>query len=224
VIGVYLFFDTETTGLPKDYKAPWSHTSNWPRIVTISWLVTDGAGRELRAEHSVIRPEGFVIPDESAKIHGVTHAIGLQTGVSFGPVLSRFLAEMRAAGAMVAHNYAFDAAVVAAELFRQGRPAAAMELERKIWLCTMRSSAEVCKLPGRYGDYKFPRLVELHRYLFECDFEGAHSSMADTRACAKCFFELRRRGLLGDYRPSERDPAPTRGPDPTVAVIEELLR
>jgi hypothetical protein len=28
----YLFFDTETTGVPKDYKAPSSDTDNWPRL------------------------------------------------------------------------------------------------------------------------------------------------------------------------------------------------
>lgn len=29
----YLFFDTETTGLPLDHKLPSTDTANWPRLV-----------------------------------------------------------------------------------------------------------------------------------------------------------------------------------------------
>lgn len=32
----YLFFDTETCGLPRDYKAPLDDFENWPRMVELS--------------------------------------------------------------------------------------------------------------------------------------------------------------------------------------------
>jgi hypothetical protein len=35
---MYLFFDTETTGLPKNYKAPVTDLNNWPRLVQLAWL------------------------------------------------------------------------------------------------------------------------------------------------------------------------------------------
>ncbi|MCX6741278.1 MAG: hypothetical protein NTY61_02675, partial [Candidatus Parcubacteria bacterium] len=38
-IGTYLFFDTETTGLPKNWKAPIEDLDNWPRIVQIAWAI-----------------------------------------------------------------------------------------------------------------------------------------------------------------------------------------
>ncbi len=44
----YLFFDTETTGVPRNYKAPSSDTRNWPRLVQLAcvlcWLQPISAG------------------------------------------------------------------------------------------------------------------------------------------------------------------------------------
>jgi DNA polymerase-3 subunit alpha len=35
----YLIFDTETTGVAKDFKAPPSTGDNWPRIVQLAWSI-----------------------------------------------------------------------------------------------------------------------------------------------------------------------------------------
>jgi DNA polymerase III epsilon subunit-like protein len=59
----------------------------------------------------------------------------------------------------------------------------------------MQSSTDFCKIKGRRG-YKWPSLEELHILLFGDTFESAHSALADVRACAKCFFELKRRGVI----------------------------
>ena len=42
--GHYLFFDTETTGLPKDYKDA-THPDT-PHIVELAEILTDETGRE----------------------------------------------------------------------------------------------------------------------------------------------------------------------------------
>jgi len=62
-------------------------------------------------------------------------------------------------------------------------------------ICTMQSTTDICKLPSQYG-FKWPSLQELHKFLFGCDFEGAHDASDDVTAMAKCFFELKRRKLL----------------------------
>jgi len=36
---MYLFFDAETTGIPRNYKVPASDHRNWPRLVQIAWLL-----------------------------------------------------------------------------------------------------------------------------------------------------------------------------------------
>ena len=38
---MYLFFDTETTGLPRNWKAPVTHLNNWPRMIQIAWIACD---------------------------------------------------------------------------------------------------------------------------------------------------------------------------------------
>ncbi|MCJ8276491.1 MAG: hypothetical protein MJK18_06600, partial [Bdellovibrionales bacterium] len=59
----YLFFDTETTGLPKSYKAPYTDLENWPRVVQLSWLVTEN-NKVIKESDNVIKVD-FPIPVES---------------------------------------------------------------------------------------------------------------------------------------------------------------
>lgn len=57
----------------------------------------------------------------------------------------------------------------------------------------MTSSTNLCKLPSPYGNgYKWPQLPELHNHLFNCSFGNAHNALYDVKACAKCFFELKK--------------------------------
>ena len=41
---MYLIFDTETTGLPRNYNAPISDSENWPRAVQIAWQLHNEKG------------------------------------------------------------------------------------------------------------------------------------------------------------------------------------
>jgi hypothetical protein len=59
----------------------------------------------------------------------------------------------------------------------------------------MKASTDFCALPGSYG-YKWPKLSELHMKLFDEDFEEAHDASVDITACAKCFWELKRKGII----------------------------
>jgi DNA polymerase III epsilon subunit-like protein len=59
----------------------------------------------------------------------------------------------------------------------------------------MQSSTDFCRLPGRYG-FKWPTLQELHGILFGEPMEGAHRALSDVRACARCYGELKRKGLV----------------------------
>ena len=39
-------------------------------------------------------------------------------------------------------------------------------------------------------------LNELHLQLFETEFTDSHNASADVEACARCYFELRKRGII----------------------------
>lgn len=183
-----LFFDTETTGVPRNYKAPASDLKNWPRLVQIAWLLADDNGKEIESAEYIIRPEGFTIPADAAKIHGITTEAALRDGKDLKTVLSEALSRLEKVSQLVAHNIDFDEKILGAELLRAGLPNA---VEAKQRLCTMRSSTDFCRLPGAYG-YKWPKLDELHRKLFNEPLAGAHRALVDVRACARCYFELRR--------------------------------
>ena len=64
--------------------------------------------------------------------------------------------------------------------------------DRKEFFCTMRAMTNVVKIPSPRG-YKWPKLSEAYRFLFNRDLEGAHDAMADVRACAEIYFEFHKR-------------------------------
>jgi DNA polymerase III epsilon subunit-like protein len=189
---MHLFFDTETTGVPKSYKAAVTDLNNWPRLVQVAWLITDDEGNELKAVEYIIRPNGFAIPQEASRIHGITTENALQNGYELLQVMQEMVVDISNAGTLIAHNISFDEKIIGAELIRVGLDC---DLTARTKKCTMQSSTNFCKIPGPYG-YKWPRLDELHMLLFKHGFNNAHSALADVVACSKCYFELKRLGVM----------------------------
>ena len=191
---MYLFFDTETAGLPRSHDAPASDVENWPRLVQIAWALTDENGNELRIQTFIIRPDGFEIPASATRVHGITTEMARRLGIGVADALAAFLEDLSAVEIVVAHNVRFDERVVGAEFHRTGRKK--NPLVGKRLYCTMQSSTSFCRIPGGPRGYKWPTLEQLHRALFGAGFESAHNATADVRACAKCFFELKRKGVI----------------------------
>lgn len=189
---MYLFFDVETADAPPPRGTPASDSSAWPRLVQIAWVACDKDGRETEARESIIRPSGFQIAPGAAAVHGISTEVAARDGVALEPVLGEYGRAARAAEVLVAHNFDFDRAVLTAEFARIGRP---HPFDRRRHVCTMVASAEHCKLPGKFGKYKWPRLTELHQSLFGEPFEGAHGALADARACMRCYFRLAALGV-----------------------------
>lgn len=189
---MYLFFDTETTGLPKNWKAPVADVDNWPRLVQIAWLFFDKEGDQIASGDYIVRPEGFMIPPESSSIHGVSTERALEEGVPIRDVLQKFHEAISPAEFLVAHNIRFDEKIVGAEFLRLGTENI---LEQKSKICTMEKATNFCAIEGPYG-YKWPKLSELHQKLFGKDFDEAHDAAVDIRATATCFWEMKRRGIL----------------------------
>ena len=188
----YLFFDTETTGVPNDWNAPASDLNNWPRLVQLAYLLYDAEGVLISSNDYIIRPEGFIIPEESSNIHGITYDYAKSHGQVLSEVLSDFEEQCKISKHLVAHNINFDSRVMGAEFLRQtqNNPLSKLNL-----ICTMEGTVDFCKIEGYYG-YKWPKLSELYIKLFGVGFENAHDASADIEATAKCFWELKKRGLF----------------------------
>jgi DNA polymerase III epsilon subunit-like protein len=190
---MYLFFDTETTGLPRFPNAPVEYLDNWPRIVQISWLIFDEHQKCINEKDYIIKPENFIIPDSASQVHGITTEIALSKGSDLKPILNEFAIDVKNANYIIAHNMEFDEKIVGAEFLRKEISHDLFETTR---ICTMKSSTDHCKIANMYGGYKWPNLVELHNFLFKTSFENAHNALFDVKACAKCFFELKNIGVI----------------------------
>ncbi|MBR1502669.1 MAG: 3'-5' exonuclease [Prevotella sp.] len=189
---LYIFFDTETTGVPLNYKAPTTDTRNWPRLVQLGWILMDNEGNKLSQKDYIIRPEGFTIPVDASRIHGITTARALEEGQDLKAVIEEFMVDIDKATYIVGHNVDFDKKIVGAELVRLHRQDI---MSSKRTYCTMQAGTNFCQIPGRYG-YKWPKLQELYVKLFGHEFDGAHNAMSDIDATQECFWEMRRRKLI----------------------------
>ena len=189
-----LFFDTETTGLPKSSKALLEELDNWPRMVQLAWATCSSDDVEAETYNYIIKPDGYTIPSFVAGIHGITTERAIDEGVPIDGVLEGFRDAIYNADLLVAHNMSFDEKIVGAEFLRANF---FNYLEDKPRLCTMRCSTGLCKIPqkGR-GGYKWPKLAELHQFLFGCGFDGAHNARNDVAAGVRCYWELRKRGVV----------------------------
>ena len=184
---MYLFFDTETTDLPRDFDAPESDVGNWPRVIQIAWVKGESLETLSPPEIHLIKPDdSFVIAPGALEQHGITTEFAIANGVSLSPVLASFVKAVNESTTVVAHNIAFDKNVIGAECARAGIP---NPIHHKELRCTMQESTNYCRFPSSHG-FKYPRLTELHTKLFGTGFANAHDALGDCLACMNCFFRL----------------------------------
>jgi DNA polymerase-3 subunit alpha len=194
---MYIIFDTETTGLPKNWNAPITDTDNWPRVVQIAWQLHDDMGRVLEHKDFLIRPDGFDIPYDAERIHGISTELAKKDGESLDTVLKEFNITLEKAKFVVGQNIGFDINVLGCEFVRLNQETPMTKIP-VLDTCT-ETTAELCKLPGgRGGRYKLPTLTELHQFLFGQPFSEAHNATADVEATTRCFFELIRTGVFSE--------------------------
>jgi len=218
---MYLIFDTETTGLPKRWDAPITDTDNWPRCIQIAWQLHDEMGALIEHYDFMVRPDGFNIPYDAERIHGISTDLALEQGISLADVLEKFNVALSKSKFIVGQNVGFDVNIMGSEFHRYGveTPLAAMKV---LDTCT-EITAEMLKLPGgRGGRFKLPTLTELHEYLFNEPFFEAHNATADVEATTRCFLELVKRE---NYTHKELDAYPeyfhdfrTRNPQPIQLI------
>ncbi len=196
---MYLIFDTETTGLPKRWDAPITDTDNWPRCIQIAWQLHDEWGKVVEARDYLVKPDGFDIPFDAERIHGISTTLATEQGEELDFVLQEFNVALKKADFVVGQNVGFDINIMGCEFYRANveSPMAEMPI---LDTCT-ELTANLCQIPGgRGGKFKLPTLTELHQYLFGEAFGEAHNATADVEATTRCFLELVR---LGHFSQSE---------------------
>ena len=203
-IKMYLIFDTGTTGLPKRWDAPITDTDNWPRCIQIAWQLHDAMGNCIEHQDYLVQPDGFNIPYDAEKIHGISTELAQEQGIPLAEVLEKFNEALSKTKFVVGQNVKFDLNIMGAEFVRGDVVNPLQELP-VLDTCT-EHTASLCQIPGgRYGKFKLPTLTELHEYLFNVPFSEAHNATADVEATTRCFFELIR---LEEYTKEQLDVQP----------------
>lgn len=183
---MYITFDCETTGLPKNWKAKIFDLDNWPRVIQLAWLVSDKNGVDLSRGNVLIKPDGWKMPTDKFWIeNGFTQEKSEAEGIPIKEALELFVEDLKKCEYLISHNMSFDYNVVGAEMIRAG-----VKGKKNIKICTKEMGTVFCKIPGNYGKYKWPKLIELHMKLFNEGFDNAHDALADVIACKDCFFGL----------------------------------
>ncbi|MDD5510645.1 MAG: 3'-5' exonuclease [Dehalococcoidales bacterium] len=98
---------------------------------------------------------------------------GIEAYLSFGPI--------------TAFNLSFDLQVLYKHGVRAGHT----------WPCLMLTTKDILKLPGRYGDWKYPKFSEAYNWFFpETPFEEKHRAGHDAIHEAKLAYALYKRGYF----------------------------
>ncbi len=193
-----LCFDTETTGTPVD-QAP---LERQPHICQFAGIVYE-YDNSLRRLEEIFRFDQLIkppisMPQEVIAIHGITDA-KVATAPIFAEVSEKIFKIFRNVDVAVAHNISFDLLMLNNEFTRYRQDL--LDYLPDYTYDTMEETRELCKLPGKTaGNYKSPRLTELHQFLLGKDFSGTHNAIFDVEALGRCLKVLLDKNL---FRPKK---------------------
>ena len=172
-----------------------------PWLVELAAILFEDDGVAISQVSLIVKPDGWTIPEAASRVHGITTERAQQVGLPLRTVMSVFTNMRANAQRAVAHNIDFDWLVMDAQLAKLS--VANPSPWPALMSCTMKASAELVGLPPSAKMAKFgftknkpPSLNELHEYLFKKPVADAHRAMSDARACADCFWELKKRGVM----------------------------
>jgi DNA polymerase III epsilon subunit-like protein len=202
-----IVFDTETTGLPKTKVLTPGLLNLWPYVVQLSYLIYDIDEKELiKIRDFIIKiPYDIKIPQEASKIHGITNDISYSQGINIENIIEEFMDDLNQCDYIIGHNIEFDINMIKAELMRLNLIISKnMNLYYnyveflttcKKYYCTMQESIDLCAIKqiNKQGkEYiKYPKLIELHKKLFDTSPNGLHNSLNDILICLRCFYKIK---------------------------------
>ena len=171
---IVLVFDTETTNLLSD------KTIDICRIVQLAWIVYDTETKKVEENDFILNSHCKI---ENSHIHGITTEIS-QNGYDFADIIDIFLDDIKKCDVIVGHNLNYDLNALEVELSRINMWDEIDYLFSKTYFDTMKEACTTFKLN------KFPKLINLYRYFFNCDFDNAHNALEDVRATLECYKQL----------------------------------
>lgn len=195
-------YDTETTGLP-DWKQP-SEAEHQPHLTDLCYLLFSKEGELIESMDALIRPDGWVIPQEVEELTGLSTDFLTINGIPEREALALFGRINKKADVRVAHNAQFDERIMRIAISRYFGKDVADRFKEKPLYCTANSTKNIVKCPptekmlkSRFKNtFKTPNMQEALSFFCPGEVIGqAHRARPDAQACAKVFFAMQARGF-----------------------------
>ena len=189
-----LVFDTETTGIiPKVVRT----LDDIPYIIQLSYIFYNLSNSEMISKNVYIKiDESIVIPIEAQKVNNITRE-QLNDGVPILEALTEFIQYYKECDVIVAHNIEFDEKMVNYECVRNNISPVIHKFDlRKGYYCTMKKGVQICKIEkesktdSKRKYFKWPKLSELHKHLFNSEPKNLHDAYNDNLVCLRCYFAM----------------------------------
>lgn len=195
-MSLLLCYDTETTGLPV-FDLP-SADPRQPHMAQLAAVLFEEKSREVVASIDVVvRPSGWIIPDDVSAIHGITTQRAMQVGVGEATALSLFDELWLTADKRLAYNESFDARIMRIAYKRYRNDAEADTWKAGPAICAARLATPIMNMApteamvatGR-RHAKMPKLSEAFEHFTGKPLENAHSAIVDVRAAMEVYFRI----------------------------------
>lgn len=192
-----LVVDTESTGFPIYKKAV--EDIHQPFLIELGAELVDG--NEVKCGINVLVNPGseVEVPEVVTRLTGISRDSLDLYGISMKHALLMLHILSRKATRIVAHNIEFDSMILAVAYHRAGLTEFYNELLEKNWVCTMKSSTDLVRIPSKrkVGSWKWPSLEEAYKALVDPEgFVGSHRARSDVIACRKILHALEAQGAV----------------------------
>jgi len=192
-----LVFDAETTGIP-EYKLP-SEDPCQPHLTEIAALLYTDRGELVEAFTALIKPDGWVIPEEVVALNGITNELAKMAGVSEADAVTSFMNMHNLASLRVSHNISFDDRIMRIGLKRYMGDEIADAYKAGPKECTALLAKPLCQLPPTEAmkktnfknSFKTPNLAEALAHFTGDVGKDQHRALSDATDCARVYFALK---------------------------------
>ena len=179
----YLLFDFETSGIGPFEKQ---------KAIQLAWVVCDNSMNKLSNIMSFYFNDVKKINTDFHK--NLTVSKINKIGVSPQYILNNFLNDaddvLKNNGLIIAHNISFDYKILQNECTANKLNYDFDIMSSKLF-CTMKSTTNLCKIKTHAGNNKYPKLIELYKFLHNKDPELIlHEASNDVEVLYRCFKTL----------------------------------
>ena len=184
---IYCIVDIETTGFPQKVN----DKTIYPEILQVAWVLTNSKGVLIKKK-SFISKSDFFKNNLSSEFINIDFEVAKTVGYPLNEIMSKFAEDLKISDFIVAHNTDFDIDILSnyfVEHFNIN------PFSKKKIICTMKSTVDFCKIESRYG-YKFPKLGELYKKLFNYNITNSHNAEVDVLHTLKCFKKIKKLGII----------------------------